>query len=110
MYIVYIYIYTRFYKQCFFSTQPQCCQKQSPEVFCKKGVLRNFAKFTGKHLYPSLLFNKVAGFRPAEACNFFKKENLAQVFSCEFCEISKNTFSYRTPPVAASLFLNCFMN
>ena len=23
--------------------------------------------------------------------------------SCEFCEISKNTFSYRTPPVAASL-------
>ena len=32
----------------------------------------------------------------ASACNFIKKENLAQVFSCEFCEISKNTFSYRT--------------
>ena len=31
-----------------------------------------------------------------------KKEALAQVFSCEFCEISKNTFSYRTPLVAAS--------
>ena len=27
----------------------------------KKDVLRNFAKFTGKHLYQSLLFNKVAG-------------------------------------------------
>ena len=26
------------------------------------------------------------------ACNFIKKETLAQVFSCEFCEISKNTF------------------
>ena len=26
-----------------------------------------------------------------EACNFIKKETLAQVFSCEFCEISKNT-------------------
>ena len=25
------------------------------------------------------------------------------MFSCEFCEISKNTFSYRTPPVAASV-------
>ena len=25
-----------------------------------------------------------------------------QVFSCEFCEISKNTFSYRIPLVAAS--------
>ena len=29
------------------------------------------------------------------------KETLAQVFSCEFYKISKNTFSYRTPPVAA---------
>ena len=37
-----------------------------------------------------------------EACNFIKKETLAQVFSCEFCEISKNTFFHRTPLVAAS--------
>ena len=29
----------------------------------------------------------------AEACNYIKKETLAQVFSCEFCEVSKNTFS-----------------
>ena len=27
----------------------------------KKGVLRNFAKFTGKHLCQSLFFNEVAG-------------------------------------------------
>ena len=33
---------------------------------------------------------------------FFKEETLAQVFSCEFCEISKNTFFHRTPLVAAS--------
>ena len=39
-------------------------QKQPPEVFLK-GVLRNFAKFTGKHLCQSLIFNKVAGMRPA---------------------------------------------
>ena len=32
-----------------------------------------------------------------------KKETLAQVFFCEFWEISKNTFSYRTPPVDASV-------
>ena len=25
-----------------------------PDVFCKKGVLRNFAKFTGKHLCQSV--------------------------------------------------------
>ena len=37
-----------------------------------------------------------------KACNFTKKETLAQMFSCEFCEISKSTFSYITPPVAAS--------
>ena len=63
------------------------------EVFCKKGALRNFSKFTGKHLCQSLFFSKIAGFRP---------ETLAQVFSCEFCKTSKNTFSYRTPWVAAS--------
>ena len=30
------------------------------EVFCKKDVLKNFAKFTAKHLCQSLFFNKVA--------------------------------------------------
>ena len=32
-----------------------------PEMFYKKDVLRNFTKFTGKHLCQSLFFNKVAG-------------------------------------------------
>ena len=64
----------------------------------RKGVLRNFAKFTGKHLCKSLFFNKVAG----PACSFIKKETLAQVFSCEFCEISKNTFSTEHLWVTAS--------
>ena len=27
-----------------------------------------------------------------QACNFIEKGTLAQVFCCEFCEISKNTF------------------
>ena len=31
----------------------------------KKKVLRNFAKFIGKHLCQSLFFNIVAGLRPA---------------------------------------------
>ena len=39
----------------------QKIEKQPPEVFCKKDVLRNFVKFTGKHLCQSLFFNKVAG-------------------------------------------------
>ena len=59
-------------------------------VFCKKGVPRNFAKFTEKTPVP-------------QACNFIKKEEtLAQVLSCEFYEIFKNTFAYKTPPLAAS--------
>ena len=48
-------------------------------VFCKKVVLRNFTKFTRKHLYHSLF----------KDCNFIKKETLAQVFSCEFRQIAK---------------------
>ena len=51
------------------------------DVFCKKGALRNFAKFAGKHLCQSLYFNKVAGLR---------------------LQISQNTFFYRTPLKAAS--------
>ena len=34
---------------------------------------------------------------------YFKKKSLAQVFSWEFCEISKNILSYRTPLVALHL-------
>ena len=37
-----------------------------------------------------------------EACYFIKTETLAQLFSCEFCEIPKNTFLHVTPPVVAS--------
>ena len=60
-------------------------QKQPLETFCKKRVaLKNLAKFTEKHMCQSLLFNKVAG---------LKKQTLAQVFSCEFCEIFKNIYS-----------------
>ena len=44
------------------------------------------------------------------ACNVIKIETLAPVFSCEFCEISKNAFSYRTPQVAASELLVIYIS
>ena len=50
----------------------------------------NFANFTGKHQSQSVFFNIVAG--QAWACNFIKKEILAQVFFCEICESFMNTF------------------
>ena len=38
----------------------------------------------------------------SSACKSIKKEPLPHVFSCEFCVISKEVFSNRTSPVAAS--------
>ena len=69
-------------------------------MFCKTGVLRNFTKFTGKHLCLSRFFVKV---QTSSLQLYLKKEALAQVLSCEFGEISKSTFSYRTPLVATSV-------
>ena len=49
----------------------------------RKGVLRNFAKFL----------------------NFFKRETLAQVFSCELCKISKDIFVTEHLRASASIDL-----
>ena len=53
--------------------------------------------------------NRLTGFRGSEAVVlrssvkkvFLEISQSSQVFSCEFCEISKNTFFNRTPLVAA---------
>ena len=50
-----------------------------PEVFCKKGVLRSFAKFRGKHLCQRLFFNKVAGLRQDN--KYLKKKTERKVVS-----------------------------
>ena len=63
----------------------------------RKGVLRNFAKFLGKLLCQSLFLIKLQASHSFSiklqtwGLQLFKKETVAQVFSCEFCEISKNT-------------------
>ena len=56
-------------------------------MFCKKVILRNFAKLTGKHLCQRLFFNKVAG----------------TGFPVNFCEIFKNTFFTEHLPTTASV-------
>ena len=63
----------------------------------KIDVLKNFAIFTGKHQCWSLFLIKFL-------INYqlYCKETPTQVFFCEICQIIKNTFFYRTPPVAAS--------
>ena len=54
---------------------------QPPEVLCKKKSFWKFRKIHRKTPVPE-----------PEACNFIQKETLGQVFSCEFWQISKNTF------------------
>ena len=78
---------SKYYKIFFSKLKTNSKQARSSHRRCsvRKGVLRNLAKFTGKHLYLSPFFNK-------EAFNCIKKETLAEVFSCEICKISKNTF------------------
>ena len=56
----------------------------------KKGVLKNFAEFTGKRLCWSLFKNKV--FIINKVCNFIIEETLALVFFCVFCSTFKNPF------------------
>ena len=38
---------------------------KSPEVFCKNGVPKKFARYTGKHLYQTPAFNTVKSLRSA---------------------------------------------
>ena len=53
-----------------------------------KKVFLEISQNSQVNTWASLFFNKVAG----AACNFIKKETLAQPFSCEFWEISKIIF------------------
>ena len=55
----------------------------------KKGVLRNFAKFTEKHLCQSLFFNKVADLRPA---TLFKKRFWRRYFPVNFAKFLRTPF------------------
>ena len=58
-----------------------------------KGVHRSFAKFTGKHLCQSLLFNMVAGPRPA---NLLKKRLWYGCFPVHLVKFLRTPFSQNT--------------
>ena len=52
-----------------------------PEMFYKKGALRSFAKFTGKHIWLSLSFDKLADCMLAA---LLKKDSSTGVFHVNF--------------------------
>ena len=58
-------------------------------MFCKKVALTNFVKLTRKHLRYNLVFKEAAHL---QSLTLSKKEIPRQMFSCEFCKISHNTF------------------
>ena len=60
-----------------------------PDVFCKRGVLRNFTKFTGKHLCQSLFFNKIAGLSSA---TLLKKRLWHRCFPVNFMKFLRTPF------------------
>ena len=66
-------------------------------MFCKKGVIEISQNSQENACARDSFLIKLQA-------SFIKEESLAQVFSCKFCETSKNTFFYRTPPVAALKF------
>ena len=58
-------------------------------MFFKKGVLRIFAKFTGKHLCQGLFFKKVEGLRPAA---LLKKRLVHRCFPVNFAKLLRAPF------------------
>ena len=73
-------------------------------MFGKNGVLRNFTKFTRKHLCQSLFVNKVTGLR---FTTLLKKRLYHRSFPVNFAKFLRTPFVHRTPPVAASVSIRC---
>ena len=64
-------------------------RRSRPEVFCKKSVLRNFTKFTGKHLHLSIFYNKVAA---PHSATLFKKRLWHRCFFVTFAKFLRTLF------------------
>ena len=84
-----------FYKDCtlsliYTSDSNWYIQKQPTEVFSRNGALRNFTKFTEKHLCQSLFFKKVAS-RPV---TLLKKRLWHKCFSVNFVKFLRTPFSH----------------
>ena len=76
------YSYENFWHRSFIFT---VSGSSRPEVFCKKGVFRNFTKFTGKHLC-----------QRSKACNFIKNRLRFSCFPLNFAKFLKTPFLQNT--------------
>ena len=65
-----------------------CFKSSRPDVFCEKGVLGNFAKFTGKHLCQSLFLMKLQ----AAPATLLKKRPCYRCFPVSFAKFLRTAF------------------
>ena len=65
------------------------CRSSHQRCSVIKGVLRNFAKFTGKHLCQGLFFNQVVDLRPT---TLLKKRLWHRYFPVNFAKFLKKPF------------------
>ena len=81
-------VVTLLFEAAWLMLQPSRCKSSHPRCSVRKGVFRNFAKFTGKHLCQSLFLNKVAF--------LLKKRLWHRCFSVNFAKFVRASF-YKTP-------------
>ena len=79
-----------------------CSRSSHRRCSVRNGVLRNFAKFTGQHLWQSLFFTKVAGLRPA---TLLKKGPWHRCFLVNFAKFLRTPFSQNTSRRLLPLFV-----
>ena len=75
--------------RCSKNTGKDASEAATGGVFFKKVVFKNFAKFTGKHLCQSLVFDKVADLRPA---TLLKKRPWHRCFVLNFAKFLRTPF------------------
>ena len=66
-----------------------------PEVFYKKGILKHFAKFIGKHLFQSLCFDNIASMK---ATTLLKKKNSCTAIFLWILRNFSEELLYRSTP------------
>ena len=71
----------------------------------KKGILRTFAKFTGKHICQSLFFNKVPGLSSA---TLLKKRLMYRCFPVNFLKFLRTPFLQNTSGRMLLFLINAF--
>ena len=70
-----------------------CVRSSHQRCSTKKGALRNFAKFIGKHLCQSLFLNKVVGLRSA---TLLKRRPWHRCFPLNFAKFLRTPFLQNT--------------